>query len=177
MANRRAEVDAALKDVDFETHDYRVEFETTKGPIRVEVWPEVAPGHSRNLLGLTKIGFYDGIIVHRVIPGFVIQLGCPLGKGTGGPGYTIKAEFNDRLHEAGVLSMARTSDPNSAGSQIFICLDRVPHLDRQYTAFGRTADAESLRTVLAIGAVNTDSNDRPVDDVRILKGRVVASAK
>lgn len=177
MANRRAEVDAALEDVDFETQDYLVEFETTQGPIRMELWPEVAVEHSRNLLGLTKIGYYDGIIVHRVVPGFVIQLGCPLGTGSGGPGYTIDAEFNDRPHEAGVLSMARTSDPNSAGSQIFICLDRVPHLDGQYTTFGKTADEESLRTVLAIGAIRTDSNDRPVEDVKILSSRVVASAK
>ncbi|MBX3436488.1 MAG: peptidylprolyl isomerase [Planctomycetaceae bacterium] len=177
VKSRRAEVDAALEDVDFKTHTYQVEFETTKGPIRVDLWPDVAPGHCRNLLGLTKIGFYDGIIAHRVIAGFVMQVGCPQGNGTGGPGYTIPAEFNERLHEAGVLSMARTSDPNSAGSQFFICLDRVPHLDRQYTAFGKTADAESLKTVLAIGAVKTNSSDRPVEDVKILKGRVIESPK
>src|SRR5690606_40802988 len=131
----------------------------------------------KNIIGLTKIGFYDGIIVHRVIPGFVMQVGCPLGTGTGGPGYTIAQEFNDRPHEAGVLSMARTNDPDSAGSQVFICLDRVPHLDRQYTAFGKTADAESLQTVLAIGTVETDSHDRPVSDVKILTGRVVETPK
>ncbi|MGE0374490.1 MAG: peptidylprolyl isomerase [Planctomycetaceae bacterium] len=177
MKSRRAEVDAALEDVDFDANEYFVEFETSKGPIRVELWPDVAPGHCRNIIGLTRIGFYDGIIVHRVIPGFVMQVGCPLGNGTGGPGYTIKAEFNDRPHEAGVLSMARTSDPNSAGSQIFICLDRVPHLDRQYTTFGKAADAQSLKTVLAIGAVKTNSADRPVEDVKIVSGRVVESAK
>jgi len=177
VKNRRAEVDAALEDVDVESNDYLVEFETNKGTIRMELWPDVAPGHCRNFVGLTKIGFYDGIVVHRVIPGFVMQVGCPLGNGTGGPGYTIEAEFNDRLHEAGVLSMARTSDPDSAGSQVFICLDRVPHLDNQYTAFGKTADADSLQTVLAIGAVETDGNDRPVEDVKILTGRVVESAR
>ncbi len=177
MKNRRDEVDAAIEDVDFETTEYVVEFETNKGPIRAELWPDVAPGHCRNLIGLTKIGFYDGIIAHRVIPGFVMQVGCPLGTGTGGPGYTIDAEFNDRPHEAGVLSMARTNDPNSAGSQIFICLDRVPHLDNQYTAFGKTADDESLQTVLAIGTVETDSNDRPVEEVRILSSRVIETAK
>lgn len=175
--SRRAEVDAALQDVNFETYDYLVEFETNKGPIRLELWPDVAPGHCRNFLGLTKIGFYNGIIVHRVIPGFVMQVGCPQGTGTGGPGYTIDAEFNERPHEAGVLSMARTSDPNSAGSQIFLCLDRVPHLDNQYTAFGKTADDESLKTVLSIGTVETDANDRPVSEVKIVSSRVSASAK
>jgi len=177
MKNRRAEVDAALEDVDFETTDYVVEFETNKGTIRAELWTDVAPGHCRNLIGLTKIGFYDGIVAHRVIPGFVMQVGCPLGNGTGGPGYTIDAEFNDRPHEAGVLSMARTSDPNSAGSQIFICLDRVPHLDNQYTTFGKATDDESLQTVLAIGTVETDGNDRPVEEVKILSSRVVETAK
>lgn len=177
VEDRRAEVDAALEDVDFQAKDYLVEFDTNKGPIRMELWPDVAPGHCRNFIGLTKIGFYDGIVVHRVIPGFVMQVGCPLGTGTGGPGYTIDAEFNDRPHEAGVVSMARTSDPDSAGSQIFICLDRVPHLDNQYTAFGRTADDESLQTVLAIGTVETDGNDRPQEDIKIISSRVTESAK
>lgn len=177
MKSRRAEVDAALEDVDFDANEYFVEFETSKGPIRVELWPDVAPGHCRNIIGLTRIGFYDGIIVHRVIPGFVMQVGCPLGNGTGGPGYTIKAEFNDRPHEAGVLSMARTSDPNSAGSQFFLCLGRVPHLDNQYTAFGKTADQGSLDVVLKIGNVKTAAGDRPVEDVRIEKGSVTVKAK
>ena len=177
MANRRAEVDAALEDVDLDANDYIVEFETTQGPIRLELWPNVAPGHCKNLIGLAKIGFYDGIVVHRVIAGFVMQVGCPQGTGTGGPGYTIPQEFNDRLHEAGVLSMARTSDPNSAGSQVFICLDRVPHLDNQYTAFGKTADDESLKTVLKIGTVETDAGDRPLEEVKIVSGKVTATPK
>jgi len=177
VSNRRKEVDAALQDVDFGTNDYVVEFETTHGPIRLSLWPDVAPEHCRNLIGLAKIGYYDGIIVHRVIPGFVLQAGCPQGTGTGGPGYTIKQEFNSRKHEAGVLSMARTSDPDSAGSQFFICLDRVPHLDNQYTAFGQTADDESLKTVLKIGTVKTGSGDRPVEDVKILSGKVNVAAK
>jgi len=112
-----------------------------------------------------------------VIKGFVIQGGCPSGTGTGGPGYTIKAEFNDRLHEAGVLSMARTSDPNSAGSQFFLCLGRVPHLDKQYTGFGKTADEESLKVVLAIGSVPTDGGDRPIKPVTIKKATVSEKAK
>lgn len=176
-ANRRAEVDAALEDVDFDKNTYQVEFDTTAGKILVDVYPDVAPGHSRNLIGLAKIGFYDGIIVHRVIPGFVIQAGCPDGRGTGGPGYTIDAEFNERLHEAGVLSMARTNDPNSAGSQFFICMGRVPHLDRQYTVFGKTADDESLKNALSIGDVQTGAGDRPVEDVTINSARVVVTVK
>jgi peptidyl-prolyl cis-trans isomerase B (cyclophilin B) len=177
VSNRRKEVDAALEDVDLQANDYQIEFETTHGPIRLNLWPDVAPGHCRNLIGLTKIGYYDGIIVHRVIPGFVLQAGCPQGTGTGGPGYTINQEFSDRKHEAGVLSMARTSDPNSAGSQFFICLDRVQHLDNQYTAFGKTADDESLQTVLKIGTVKTGANDRPVEDVKILSGKVNVTPK
>lgn len=175
--NRRAEVDAALKDVDFSKNNYQVEFETTMGKILLDVYPDVAPGHAQNLIGLTKIGFYNGILFHRVIQGFVIQVGCPLGNGTGGPGYTIKQEFNAKPHEAGVLSMARTNDPNSAGSQFFICLGRVPHLDRQYTVFGKTADQPSLDVVLKIGSVPTSSGDRPKQDVKITSSRVIVTPK
>lgn len=97
----------------------------------------------------------------------MIQGGCPQGTGTGGPGYQIDAEFNSTPHEPGVLSMARTSDPNSAGSQFFICLDKHTHLDNQYTAFGKTADEESLQTVKTIGDVATDGGDRPLKPVTI----------
>ena len=175
--NRRGEVDQALEGVDFETTDYQVELQTSLGSITLDLWADIAPGHCRNLIGLTKIGYYDGIVFHRVIAGFVAQVGCPQGTGTGGPGYTIDAEFNDRLHEAGVLSMARTSDPNSAGSQVFLCLDRVPHLDRQYTAFGMTADDQSLETLLEIGRLATDGQDRPLEEVRIESGRVIESPR
>ena len=175
-ANRKAEVDAAIADVDFDQKKYQVEFETSHGTMKLDLWPDVAPGHCKNILGLTKIGYYDGIVVHRVIDGFVIQFGCPNGNGTGGPGYTINQEFNARPHEAGVLSMARTSDPNSAGSQVFLCLGRVPHLDNQYTAFGKTADQESLDVLLKIGKMQTGANDRPVEEVKIVKGTVYESA-
>ncbi|MED5448109.1 MAG: peptidylprolyl isomerase [Planctomycetota bacterium] len=175
--NRRGEVDQALEGVDFETTDYQVELQTSLGSITLDLWADIAPGHCRNLIGLTKIGYYDGIVFHRVIAGFVAQVGCPQGTGTGGPGYTIDAEFNDRLHEAGVLSMARTSDPNSAGSQVFLCLDRVPHLDRQYTAFGKTADDQSLETLLEIGRLATDGQDRPLEEVKIESGRVIESPR
>ena len=130
------------------------------------------------MLGLAKIGYYDGLAFHRIIEGFMIQGGCPEGTGTGGPGYTIAAEFNATKHEPGVLSMARTSDPNSAGSQFFICLERVPHLDRQYTAFGRTADADSLAIVQARSApwppTRTTGPGKPVS---ITKARVIETPK
>ena len=100
----------------------------------------MAPGHVKNFVALAQIGFYNGGCFHRIIKGFMIQGGCPEGTGTGGPGYKIKAEFNKTPHEPGVLSMARTNDPNSAGSQFFICLGTPTHLDGQYTAFGKTAD-------------------------------------
>ena len=178
-ANRRAEVDKALADVDFSKNIYQVEFDTTEGPILLDVYPDVAPGHAKNLIGLTKIGYYDGIIFHRVISGFVIQVGCPEGTGTGGPGYQISAEFNKTPHEPGILSMARTSDPNSAGSQFFICLTRekTRSLDNQYTVFGKTADQKSLDVVQKIGAAVTDHNDRPKKEVKINKGRVIVKPK
>jgi cyclophilin family peptidyl-prolyl cis-trans isomerase len=176
-SNVKAQVDAAKKDIDLEHRAYTAELETSKGPIRLTFLPEVAPDHVKNFLALAKTGFYNGVKFHRVIKGFMIQGGCPQGTGTGGPGYTIRAEFNATPHEPGVLSMARTSDPNSAGSQFFLCLERVPHLDRQYTAFGRVADEQSLATVRAIGAVQTGPGDKPRDDVVIKKVTVTEKPK
>ncbi len=139
----------------------------------LDMAPEVAPGHVENILALAKIGYYDGLIFHRIIKGFMIQGGCPEGTGTGGPGYTIKAEFNKMKHEPGVLSAARSSDPNSAGSQFFICLGAHSHLDGQYTAYGKTADAASLEVVKKIGNVPTGSQDRPQKAVTIKSAKVV----
>lgn len=174
-ANKRAEVDAATADLDFEKVRYQVKLETTEGTILLDLLPAVAPEHCRNLIGLTKIGFYDGVIFHRVIAGFMIQGGCPLGTGSGGPGYRIDEEFNETPHVAGTLSMARTNDPNSAGSQFFICLGKQAFLDRQYTAFGQTADDASYKVVEKIGASKTDRNDRPVKEVKITKATVLES--
>ena len=115
---------------------YTVDIDTTAGPITVELWSDVAPGHVNNFVFLARDGFYDNVIFHRVIPGFMIQGGDPDGTGSGGPGYRIKAEFNDKKHVRGVLSAARSSDPNSAGSQFFLMHAAAPHLDRQYTAYG-----------------------------------------
>lgn len=136
---------------------------TSLGEIKVELWNDVAPKHVENFLNLARDGFYDNLSFHRVIPKFVIQGGCPKGDGTGGPGWNVPAEFNDREHEEGVLSMARSSDPNSAGSQFFICLsrDHCRHLDNQYTAFGKVTDG--IDVVRQLGAVETDRQDRPVD--------------
>jgi peptidyl-prolyl cis-trans isomerase B (cyclophilin B) len=174
--NLKNEVAAVTKDLDFAKKKYQVTFETTAGDINLELYPEVAPGHCANIVALTKLGFYNDLNFHRVIKGFVIQGGCPVGNGTGGPGYHVNAEFNDRPHEAGVLSMARAQDPNSAGSQFFLCLERVPYLDNQYTVFGKTADAESLAVVKKIGDMETDHNDRPKEDVRIKSAHVTESA-
>lgn len=176
-ANRKAEVDAAVKDVDFNKNDYQIELGTSVGRILLNLAPSVAPGHCKNLIGLARIGYYDGVLFHRVIKGFMVQGGCPLGTGTGGPGYTIKAEFNTMSHDPGVLSMARTNDPNSAGSQFFICLDKQPSLDRNYTAFGRTADEASMAVVRKIGDVKTDNRDRPINDVTINSAKVIEKPK
>jgi peptidyl-prolyl cis-trans isomerase B (cyclophilin B) len=172
-----ADLQKAAKAVDLDGFDYQVTLDTTAGTIRLDLDAKHAPGHVRNMVALAESGFYDGVGFHRIIKGFMIQGGCPEGTGTGGPGYKIAAEFNDTPHEPGVLSMARTSDPNSAGSQFFICLERVPHLDNQYTAFGRTADADSLAVVKAIGVVQTGAGDRPVQPVVIQKATVTKTPK
>ena len=133
--------------------------------IRAELYPEIAPNTVNNFVSLVKKGFYDGVIFHRVIPGFMIQGGDPQGKGIGGPGYSIRGEFsgngfpNTLKHDRGVLSMARTMAPNSAGSQFFIMHEEAPHLDGQYAAFGRVI--EGIEAVDRIAAVRTDYNDKP----------------
>jgi peptidyl-prolyl cis-trans isomerase B (cyclophilin B) len=134
---------------------------TNHGDITVELWNDVAPLHAENFLKLARSGFYDNLNFHRIIPRFMIQGGCPSGTGTGGPGWNVKAEFNDRQHQPGTLSMARSSDPDSAGSQFFICLTRehCQHLDGQYTGFGQVV--EGMDVVEKIGAIPVDGNDRP----------------
>ena len=161
MSSPQAEVQQATRELDFKVNTYQLELKTSHGSILLNLLPKVAPRHCANLLALAKIGFYDGLGFHRIIDGFMIQGGCPSGTGTGGPGYSIDAEFNDTPHVEGVLSMARSTDPNSAGSQFFICLGTHPYLDGQYTAFGRTADDASLDVVREIGGLETDGQDRP----------------
>lgn len=171
--SRKSEVETAVEGVDFENKKYQILLDTNKGEIRLNLLGDVAPGHCKNIIGLSRIGFYDGLIFHRVIEGFMIQGGCPEGSGSGGPGYKVDAEFSPTPHVAGVLSMARSSDPNSAGSQFFICLGTQDFLDNQYTAFGTTADEESMKVVAEIGEVATNSGDRPLDEVKINKATVV----
>ena len=133
-----------------------------------ELYPEIAPNTVNNFITLVKKGYYNGLIFHRVIPGFMIQGGCPDGTGMGGPGYSIKGEFtqngfkNDLKHTKGVLSMARTMAPNSAGSQFFIMHQTSPHLDGAYAAFGKIT--EGLDVIDAIAGVRTDFRDRPLED-------------
>ncbi len=134
--------------------------------IRLELYPEVAPISVNNFISLVKKNFYDGLIFHRVIKGFMIQGGCPDGTGMGGPGYSIKGEFamngveNNLKHTEGVLSMARAMNPNSAGSQFFIMHKNSPHLDGQYAAFGKVI--EGMDVVNKIAETATDWNDRPL---------------
>jgi len=138
-----------------------------------ELYPEVAPNTVNNFIQLVKTGFYDGIIFHRVIPGFMIQGGCPAGTGTGGPGHSIRGEFaqngfkNDLVHERGVLSMARTASPNSAGSQFFLMVASAPHLDSQYAGFGKII--EGLETADAIVSVKRNRQDMPLEPQRMKK--------
>ena len=135
------------------------------GIIKAELYPEVAPNTVRNFVSLVNKGFYNGVIFHRVIPGFMIQGGDPTGTGMGGPGYSIKGEFtmnsfkNDLTHSRRVLSMARTMAPNSAGSQFFIMHEDAPHLDGQYASFGKVI--EGMDVVDRIAKVRTDYNDKP----------------
>ena len=143
-----------------------VTFEMENGGVmKAELYPELAPNTVNNFISLVKKGFYDGLIFHRVIPGFMIQGGDPDGRGTGGPGYCIKGEFNINgfnnplLHDRGVLSMARTMVPNSAGSQFFVMHENSPHLDGQYAAFGKVI--EGIEIVDEICKVRTDYNDKP----------------
>ena len=144
-----------------------VTFEMENGDImKAELYPEVAPNTVNNFISLVQKGYYDGLIFHRVIRGFMIQGGCPDGNGMGGPGYSIKGEFsqngfkNTLKHTEGVLSMARAMNPNSAGSQFFIMHQNSPHLDGQYAAFGKVI--EGLEVVDKIAQVGTDWQDRPM---------------
>ena len=145
--------------------------ETNVGKIVVDFYPDDAPNTVANFIKLADQGFYDGLIFHRVIKGFMIQGGCPKGDGTGGPGYTIKAEFNSRKRVAGTVAMARTNDPDSAGSQFYICLAPQPFLDGKYTVFGQVTQGQDV--VTKIGDARTDANDRPLQKVVIEKVRIV----
>jgi peptidyl-prolyl cis-trans isomerase B (cyclophilin B) len=146
--------------------------ETKFGNMELRFFPDVAPNHVNNFINLAKKGFYDGTTFHRVIPGFMIQGGDPNSKdpdsprlGMGGPGYTVKAEFNNRPHKRGILSMARAADPDSAGSQFFICVADAPFLDRQYTVFGEVVSG--LDVADKIVSQPRDARDKPDERIEM----------
>jgi peptidyl-prolyl cis-trans isomerase B (cyclophilin B) len=158
---------------------------TSEGEMVAEFWPDVAPNTVENFKKLAKQGFYDGTAFHRIVKGFMIQGGDPNTKdpnkessyGTGGPGYSVKAEFNEKLHDKGVLSMARSQDPNSAGSQFFVMLGRSPHLDRQYTAFGKLIKGEDVLTKIGETPVtrgNGGENSKPTKRITVESIKIVA---
>jgi len=160
---------------------------TSGGEMTVEFWPDVAPKTVENFKTLAKKGFYDGTAFHRIIKGFMIQGGDPLTKdpaaesrwGTGDPGYKIKAEFNDRPHVKGVLSMARSANPDSAGCQFFICLDAAPHLDRKYTAFGKVTKGLDVLDALGnspVGPGADGANSKPQKRVEIQSIKIVPAS-
>jgi cyclophilin family peptidyl-prolyl cis-trans isomerase len=145
--------------------------ETDFGTMKLELFRDAAPIHVDSMLSRIREGFYDGLIFHRIIDGFMIQGGDPKGNGTGGPGYTLPAEFNKIKHVEGTLSMARGPAPNTAGSQFFICLANTPYLDGKYTNFGHLM--EGYDVLHKIGKVDTDSRDKPLKDVFIRKMTII----
>ena len=157
----------------------RVTIETSHGPLTVELWDDVAPKHVANFLDLVGSGFYDGLTFHRIIPQFVIQGGCPHGNGMGDGPRRLKAEFNDREHHPGVLSMARSADPDSASSQFFICLsrDHCQHLDQQYTGFGKVVEGMDVVEQIAATQVDPQSGAPVGEPPRMTSARVVDPAE
>ncbi len=154
----------------------KVVVETNKGNFTLKFFPEKAPQHVENFMKLVEMGYYNGTVFHRVIPGFMIQGGDPQGTGMGGhswkgPGTTLPAEFSDTLHDKGTLSMARTNDPNSAGSQFFICVGRQSFLDRKYSAFGQVESGYEVCE--AISKVKCDGRDKPVEAVTMTTFKIV----
>ena len=160
-----------MKMPEAELSKYHVILSTNQGDMEAEFWPDVAPNHVRNFLDLSYTGFYDKKTFHRVIPGFMIQGGDPRGDGTGNGPRMLKAEFSDRKHEPGVLSMARSSDPNSASCQFFVMHKTSTHLDGQYSAFGRVVSG--MDTVEKLVSVKRNSQDRPFEPQTIHKATVV----
>jgi peptidyl-prolyl cis-trans isomerase B (cyclophilin B) len=160
---------------------------TTEGEMVIEFWPDVAPKTVENFKTLAQKGFYDGTCFHRIIKGFMIQGGDPLTKdpareshwGTGGPGYQIKAEFNDRPHQRGVISMARSANPDSAGSQFFICDGDASFLDRQYTAFGKLVKGEEVLAKIAgtpVGSSGSGEQSKPQKRIGVVSVKIVPAA-
>jgi cyclophilin family peptidyl-prolyl cis-trans isomerase/predicted GIY-YIG superfamily endonuclease len=144
---------ADLDNLADEANRVQARIHTAKGDIVFTFYPHQAPVHSAAFIKLARAGFYDGLTFHRVVPGFVVQGGCPKGTGTGGPGYTLDAEFSDLAHVRGTVAMARSADPNSAGSQFYVCLDDARFLDREYTVFGQTTAGQDVVDAIRVGDV------------------------
>lgn len=145
-----------------------VTLKTSAGSMKFEFFADKAPRHVENFVKLAESGFYDDTVFHRTIPGFMIQGGCPEGSGRGGPGWRVKAEFNDTPHKRGILSMARSSDPDSAGSQFFVCHGDANFLDGQYTAFGQLVEGDdALETIASAPTKPGGEGSAPVDPIRV----------
>ena len=171
-----AELQKAAKAVDTTGFDYEVTLDTSAGPIRLALDAAHAPGHVRNMVALAESGFYDGGCFHRIIKGFMIQGGCPQGTGTGGPGWQVKAEFNQRPHHPGTLSMARSAHPDSAGSQFFICHGDARFLDRQYTAFGTLIAGDDVLERIATVPTTGSEKSTPIDRIEVVSVTLVPAA-
>ena len=158
-----------------ENSNTQVTLKTTAGDMVVEFFADKAPKHVANFIKLAGDGFYNGTVFHRTIPGFMIQGGCPDGTGMGGPGWSVDAEFNDTPHTRGILSMARSQDPNSAGSQFFVCHGDAAFLDGQYTAFGRLVSGDETLDAIANAPTNPGGEgSSPVDPVKIETAEIIA---
>lgn len=175
----QAETEQAKKETKVEAKRPRVIMETDMGKIVLELYPDVAPKHTKNFLDLANKGFYNGLTFHRVIKGFVIQGGDPKGDGSGNAGANVDAEFSKVKHMPGTLAMARSSDPNSASCQFYICLAQLPSLDGKYTIFGETV--EGMDVVTKIGDIQTGPGDKPVKAVKMTRvyeeGKAPVTAK
>jgi cyclophilin family peptidyl-prolyl cis-trans isomerase len=165
MATNTKPTGDELTELATEAASVRARISTEKGDIVFTFYPADAPQHSAAFIKLARAGYYDGLTFHRVEPGFVIQGGCPDGNGTGGPGYQLDAEFNENKHIQGTVAMARSSNPNSAGSQFYICLDDAPFLNRQYTVFGHVVEGQSVVDAIRKGDVMTTVTieEKPAD--------------
>ncbi|MDE0892193.1 MAG: peptidylprolyl isomerase [Planctomycetota bacterium] len=158
-----------------ESNNKQVVLKTSAGDMTVEFFADKAPKHVANFIKLAESGFYDGTIFHRTIPGFMIQGGCPDGTGMGGPGWQVDAEFNDTPHTRGILSMARSQDVNSAGSQFFVCHGDAGFLDNQYTAFGRLVSGEeALDSIVNAPTQPGGEGSKPVSPIKIEKAEVIS---
>jgi cyclophilin family peptidyl-prolyl cis-trans isomerase len=162
MPTHTAPEGTELDELAAEAERVQARISTAKGDIVFRFYPREAKQHSAAFIKLARAGFYDGLTFHRVEPGFVVQGGCPAGTGTGGPGYTLRAEFSDLPHHKGTVAMARSTNPNSAGSQFYVCLGDARFLDKQYTVFGQTTAGQDVVDAIRVGDVMTRVTIEPL---------------